>query len=154
MYFKSKKIEDLLKLDTKVIEETLIQYIIHMRDKNLSYASIKNRLAPIATFLSLNDVMVNKTKLKRFMGEHDKTIKDEAYTHEDLSKMFQHATFRTRLLIAIYSSTGIRKGAIIDLKLKHWHKIENEGILNYTSLLFMRTQRMNILRFALLNVPL
>ncbi len=130
--FQNKKIEDLLKLDTKVIEEILIRYIIHMRDRNLSYASINSRLAPIATFLSLNDVIVNKKKLKRFMGEHDRTIKDEAYTHEDLSKMFQHATFRTRLLISIYSSTGIRKGAIIDLKLKHLEKIENLHLYKFT----------------------
>jgi integrase len=127
-----KKIEDLLKLDTKVIEEILIQYIIYMRERNLSYASITSRLAPIATFLSLNDVLVNKKKLKRFMGEDNKTINDEAYTHEDLSKMFQHASFRTKLLIAIYSSTGIRKGAIIDLKLKHLYKIPNSKLYKFT----------------------
>ena len=150
-WHQNKKIEDLLQLDTKVIEEILIQYIIHMRDRNLSYASINSRLAPIATFLSLNDVIVNKKKLKRFMGEHDRTIKDEAYTHEDLSKMFQHATFRTRLLISIYSSTGIRKGAIIDLKLKHLEKIEN---IIYTSLQSMKILKKNMLHFALLNVPL
>ena len=121
----NKKIQDLLKLDTKAIEDLLIQYIISMRDKRLSYGSINNRLASVASFLSLNDVMVNKKKLNRFMGEHDKTIKDEAYSHEDLQKMFQYASFRTKLLVSIYSSTGIRKGAIIDLKLKHLEKIEN-----------------------------
>ena len=32
-WHQNKKIEDLLKLDTKVIDEILIQYIIHMRDR-------------------------------------------------------------------------------------------------------------------------
>ena len=75
-----KKIEDLLKLqpDIKAIEEILIQYIISMRDKKLSYASIENRLASVASFLSLNDVTVNKKKLNRFMGEHDKTVDDRS----------------------------------------------------------------------------
>ena len=41
------------------------------------------------------------------MGENKKTIKDEAYTHDDLQKMFQQASFRTKALISIYSSTGI-----------------------------------------------
>ena len=137
----NKRIEDLLNMDTKVIEEILIQYIIHMRDRNLSYASINSRLAPIATFLSLNDVIVNKKKLKRFMGEQTRTIKDEAYTHEDLTKMFQHASFRTKLLIAIYSSTGIRKGAIIDLKLKHLEKVENgRGIKLYKFTIYENTK--------------
>ena len=101
------------------------------RDKKLSYASIENRLASIASFLSLNDVTVNKKKLNRFMGEHDKTIKNEGYTHEDLQKMFQHASFRTKLLISIYSSTGIRKCAIIALKIKHLEKVEHNGIKLY-----------------------
>ena len=55
----------------------------------------------------------------------------EAYTHEDLVKMFQHASFRTKLLISIYSSTGIRKGAIIALKIKHLEKVEYNGIKLY-----------------------
>jgi integrase len=135
-----KKIEDLLKLEPKTIDEILVQYIIHMRDKNLSYSSINNRLAPVATFLSLNDVIVNKKKLKRFMGEHNKTIKDEAYTHNDLQKMFQHASFRTKLLISIYSSTGIRKRAIIDLKLKHLEKVENNGIKLYKFTIYENTK--------------
>ena len=59
-----RKIEDLLKLNTKTIEEIIIQYIIYMRDRNLSYASINNRLAAIAAFLSLNDVTVNQQKVK------------------------------------------------------------------------------------------
>ena len=33
----NRKIEDLLKLDGKVIEQALIQYIISMRDKGLSH---------------------------------------------------------------------------------------------------------------------
>ena len=33
----------------------------------------------------------------------------KSYTHENLLKMFKHASFRARLIIAIFSSTGIRK---------------------------------------------
>ena len=121
----NRKIEDLLNLNSKTIEEIIIQYIIYMRNSDFSSSYINNRLAAITAFLSLNDVSLNRKKLNRFVGEQKKTVKDEAYNHEDLKKMFQHATFRTRLLIAIYSSTGIRKGAIIDLKLRHLQKIES-----------------------------
>ncbi len=86
-----------------------------MRNKGLSYSSIKVRLATITAFLELNDITLNHKKLKKFMGEDNRTIKDEAYARQDIQKMFEHATFRTKLIIAIYSSTGIRKAALIDL---------------------------------------
>jgi integrase len=144
-----KKIEDLLKLNVKTIEEILIQYIIYMRNNDFSYSYINNRLVAITSFLSLNDISINRKKLSKFLGEQKKTVKDQAYTHVDLTKMFQHATFRTRLLIAIYSSTGIRQGAVVDLKLKHLQKIEK---IIYTNLLSMKIQKKNISPSAHLNV--
>ncbi|MGA8843286.1 MAG: tyrosine-type recombinase/integrase [Nitrososphaeraceae archaeon] len=119
-------------MNSKTVEEIIIQYIIYMRNSDFSSSYINNRLAAITAFLSLNDVSINRKKLNRFVGEQRKTVKDEAYNHEDLKKMFQFATFRTRLLIAIYSSTGIRKGAIIDLKLKHLQKIESHELYKFT----------------------
>jgi integrase len=121
----TRKIEDLLSLHQKSIEEILIQYIVFIRDKGLSYSTTKCRLAAVVSFLEINDVTVNHKKLKKFMGEHNKTIKDEAYSRADLIKMFEHASFRTRLLIVIYSSTGIRKAALIEIRLRHLRRIDN-----------------------------
>lgn len=96
-----------------------------MRNKNLSHGTIQVRIAPVVSFLLINDIVINQKKLRKFTGENKKTIRDEAYTHEDLLKMFKHASFRARLIIAIFSSTGIRKAALIDLKVKHLEKVDN-----------------------------
>ena len=64
------------------------------------------------------------------MGENTRTVKDEAYSRDDLLKMFQHATFRTKVIISIYSSTGIRKTALVDLKLRHLKKIKVDACEN------------------------
>ena len=125
-----RKIEDLLKLNVKTIEEIIIQYIVAMRDKQLSYSSIKVRLSALTAFLDLNDVTINHKKLRKFMGENTRTVKDEAYSRDDLLKMFQHATFRTKVIISIYSSTGIRKTALVDLKLRHLKKIKVDACEN------------------------
>jgi integrase/recombinase XerD len=105
---------------------------MYMRDNDLSYSSINGRLAVIISFLDLNDVIVNHKKINRFVGEHVKTIRDEAYTHADLDKMFEYASFRIKLIISIYSSTGIRKDAILSLRLKHLEKIDSHGIYKFT----------------------
>ena len=130
-YYGNKKIETLLELDSKTIEKTLIDYIIFMREQGLSSAYLKGRIYSIISFLELNDVLINKKKINRFYPEDSKTVRDEAYTHEDLLKMFEQATFRTKLIISIYSSTGIRKTALVDIKLKHLEKIDNFNLYKF-----------------------
>ena len=65
-----------------------------MRELGLSYGSIKSRLSPIIAFVELNDVSINKKKIRKFYPENVKTIKDEAYTRDDIQKMLQYANFR------------------------------------------------------------
>ena len=96
--FASRKIEDLLTLNSKTIEETLIQYIINMREKELSYSSINSRIAAILSFLSINDVSINQKKLKKFSGEKKRTVKDQAYTREDIAKMLYTLLLELKLL--------------------------------------------------------
>ena len=123
---------ELLKLPQKEIQDTLIKYVIHMRDEKLSSSSIKGRVAPIIGFLELNDVSLNKKKIKRYYGEEKKTIKDSAYTTEDIQKMLSIAKLRVKAMILIYSSTGIRRDAILDLRIKHIEKIREYGLYKVT----------------------
>ena len=136
-----KKIDSLLKLDSKIIEKILIQYIMSMRGKGLSSAYVKGRMSPVVSFLELNDISVNKKKIGKFYAEYRKTVRDEAYTREDIQKMIQYASFRVRVMILIYSSTGIRRSALIDLKLKHLEKVEtSQGIKLYKFRIYENTK--------------
>ena len=130
--FSKISIDELLRLPIKDIEELLIKYVIYMRNRKLSHASVKNRISPIITFLELNDIVLNKKKIRRFFGEQKKTVKDLAYTMEDIQKMMSVATLRSKMMIAIFVSTGIRKSAIVDLKLKHLKKIPEYGLYKVT----------------------
>lgn len=116
---------ELLSLPVDKIQDILIDYIIKLRDRKLSHNYIKARLSPVITFLEINDIFINKKKMARFYGEQKKTVKDYAYTHEDIQKMLSMASLRHKVIILIYSSTGIRKSAILDLKVKHLQNIDN-----------------------------
>ncbi len=120
-----------LKLDTNSIENHIIKYIITMRDSNLSYSTILARVSPIISFLDLNSIIINKKKVKKFYGEQ-KLVTDQAYTHEDIIKMLSVANFKTKVIILIYASTGIRRSAIIDLKLKHMEKDHGNNLYKVT----------------------
>jgi integrase len=124
---------DILKLPQKEIRDKLEDYVIFMRDKKLSYSSIKGRMAPIISFLEFSDILVNKKKIKSFYGEENKTVKDRPYTTEEITKMLSQAKLRVKVMILIYSSTGMRRDAILDLQLKHLEKIPEYGIYKVTA---------------------
>jgi integrase len=130
--FSKKTPSELLSMNVKGIETLIIEYVKDMRDNKLSSSSIKGRISPILTFLQLNDVVVNKKKIVRYFGEEKKTVKDLAYTLEDIQKMLARSKLRTKVMILIYASTGIRKSAILELKLKHLKKIPEFNLYRFT----------------------
>lgn len=129
--FTGKNMLKVLKMTPAKIQDLLKEYVIDMRDRKLSSSSITGRLAPIFSILDLNDIVVNKKKILKFVGERKRTFKDEAYTSEDIEKMVDVSKSRTKLIILIYASTGMRRSALLDLKLKHIEKIKEYGIYKF-----------------------
>jgi len=123
---------ELFSLPVDQIQDMLIDYIMELRGRKLSHNYIKSRISPVITFLEINDIFVNKKKIARFYGEQKKTVKDYAYTHEDIQKMLSMSSLRQKVIILLYSSTGIRKSAILDLKLKHLQKLEDLELYKVT----------------------
>lgn len=54
--------------------------------------------------------------------------------------MFQFAKSRGRLIIAIYASTGIRKGALVDLRIKHLIKTKDYNFNLYKFTIYGNTK--------------
>jgi hypothetical protein len=51
----------------KLIESQIIDYIMTLRDDGLAYATITFLIAPLITFYTLNDVVLNKRKISRYL---------------------------------------------------------------------------------------
>jgi hypothetical protein len=65
------KLDDLLPLQSaspRFIESQIIDYIMSLRENGLAYATIHFMVAPIFTFYQLNDVVINRKKVSRYMG--------------------------------------------------------------------------------------
>jgi integrase len=67
----------------------------------------------------MNDVLLNKKKIKKFIGEHKRANKDRAYTHDEIKKLVDTGDFRFKALILLLAATGVRIGCIGGLLLKH-----------------------------------
>jgi integrase len=123
---------ELLDMNVQDTQNILIKYIVSMRDKGLSTSSIKGRVAPISSFLQLNDIVLNIKRMSKFYPEAKRTVTDQAYTTDDLKAMLKIAKPRMRLMVLLYSSTGIRKSVLLGLKLRHIKKIPQFNLYRFT----------------------
>jgi integrase len=133
-HLKITEVDDLLinSQNPKLIESQIIDYIMTLRDDGLAYATITFLIAPLITFYTLNDVVLNKRKISRYFGEYKKVVKDRAYTADEIYKALQTADQRMKVIILLMVSTGERIGSLPDLILGNLTKIEDHGIYKIT----------------------
>jgi integrase len=121
--------DDLLKHEyisnPKLIESQLIDYIMFLRNDGVGYSTIRFLIEPIITFYSLNDVLINKKKVNRYLGEYKKVVKDKTYSTEQIQQALQNTDQRMRMIILIMTSTGCRIGALPSVKLGDLTKLPN-----------------------------
>jgi integrase len=117
-YIKVTAVDSLLQSNSpKIIESQLIEYIMSLRNDGIAYATIKYLLAPIFTFYQLNDVLLNKKKVFRYLGECKLVMKDKAYSNGQIALALRTADQRMRMIILLLASTGCRIGALPGLSL-------------------------------------
>ena len=119
--------DTLAKLGVDTIQEFLEDYVAELKRRNI--LSIRTRLAGPELFFDMNKKLYYKKILHRLLPKNDNVMGgNTAYTNEDITKMLS-STFklRTKAIIHLLASTGIRPGAFDDppLQMKHLQKIED-----------------------------
>jgi hypothetical protein len=103
--------------NSRLIEQKIIEYLTHMKNKGKGYSTIHNYAASILAFYKINDVSLNITKINKFIPVVQKVRKDRAYTHVEIAKLLDIADERARVIILLMTSSGIRVGALPLLRL-------------------------------------
>ena len=114
----------LLTMTQKEAEDTLIKFIITKKDAGMSSSALNNYVAAVAKFYLINDKPINISRVNRFMPEPLKVKKDRGYQPEEILRILELANERTRALILLLSSTGVRLGSISDLTMD---ELEDKG---------------------------
>jgi integrase len=121
-YLKIDNPDDLLKYrdNPQLIQNQIIQYLIYLKNPPISlrYATRSQYLAAIITFYDLNEVVLNKKRIYRYLGEEERPIENRGYSREEITKMLEVCDERVKALILFLSSTGVRIRAIVELKLE------------------------------------
>lgn len=133
-HLKLKEADDLLlhSENPKFIESQIIDWIMSLRQEGVSYATIKFLVAPIFTFYQLNDVLLNRKKVLRYLGEYKRVVRDQAYTTEQIQTALQNADQRMRMIILLLSSTGARIGSLPSLVFRNLTLMPEYGLYRIT----------------------
>ena len=115
-------VELLVVEDPMAAQPQIIEYIGWLREKGLSWQTCVIRAAALKHFYEMNDIVLNWKKINRFIGEKARTVKDRAYTKEEIKKMLDKCDERKRVMILLLASTGVRIGALPMLKFRHLAK--------------------------------
>jgi hypothetical protein len=77
-HVKLKNVDDLLSNNNntspRYIESQIIDYVMTLRNNGVAYATIQTLIAPIFTFYHLNDVVLNKKKVNRYLGKYKRVV--------------------------------------------------------------------------------
>jgi integrase len=65
---------------------------------------------------------LNRRKLNKFLGERKRTHKDRPYTLEEIHRIVNVADERTKVIVLLFASTGMRIGGLNWLKVKSFAK--------------------------------
>jgi len=109
--------------DTKSIEQNVIDYLLSLRQKDYSHHHLKAALTALNHFYMINDFMLNRRKIGRFaMPSSDKKIRrsrktNAGYSTEQIHRVLEYCDERTRAMILLYSSTGMRLAALPEIKI-------------------------------------
>ena len=124
---------DMIRRDPKMIQADIIQYII--TDTSISRNTMQTYVAILRGFYILNDITtINWRKVKSKLGEIERRHQDQAYTPEQIKTILDNgcSELRTKAVILLLASSGMRIGALPSLLMKHLHYHEKEELYRFT----------------------
>ncbi len=104
----------------RIIQDQIIEYLIQLKNPphSLRYATRSQYLAAIITFYDLNEVILNRKKIYRYLGEEERPIENRGYNTEEIRKMLEVSDEKVRAILLLLASTGMRIRALVDLTLQ------------------------------------
>jgi integrase len=127
---KNKDLRVLLDTKQSVIESKIIDHIKYLHEvQHLGYLSIQTHLSGILRFFAMNDCHLNIKKIRRFLPEDESEYytKDRPYSFKEIEQILSICDVRSRAMVLIMSSTGMRIGGLRELRIGDIRKIDEFG---------------------------
>jgi len=104
----------------------MVEDYVMMLKKSVSPNTVNTYMAGVEAFFETNDVELRWKKIRRLYPAKVKKTGGKMWTTEEIDLMLKSTRdLRQKALIHFLAASGVRRGAIPDLKIKHIQKIEN-----------------------------
>lgn len=128
--------EDLLDSHAAIrqVEDRIIEYIKYLTNtRKLGSATIHLSLFAIFNFYSINRINLDRKYVTKFAPTRRKLHKDNSYTHEQILQLLNSPSIdlKQRVIILLLASTGMRVGALPNMKINALTKIELDSLHLY-----------------------
>jgi len=131
--------DDLLKFTPEVIQTNIENYVMELRRIRATRSMVKATIYALFHFYAMNRVILNEKIIKKLLPEQESRGGGEAYSDEDVKKIIRavdqtkikrHKKWyfrkpRARALVHVLASSGMRLGALVDLKIEDIQPIED-----------------------------
>ncbi|WP_081470652.1 tyrosine-type recombinase/integrase [Nitrosarchaeum koreense] len=125
-YFKLRDYDSLVRMDPKMLQQMIEDYVMEKKKQNKARSTIKTPISALELFCDTNDISINWKKINRLLPPLKKKSGSRAYSTEQVKKMLEATTeIRNKALIHFIAASGIRIGALPDLKIKHVRSISD-----------------------------
>jgi hypothetical protein len=119
-------------LDNRRMLESQIMYFIsfheeRVRKKEIAGGTLRNYIKALKLFLTMNDIVVNWSKIKMGMPVSNQTSNDRIPENEEIKQLLLYPDVRIKPIALIMLSSGIRVGSWNYLKWKHVIPLYNKN---------------------------
>lgn len=144
----SQSSSSMLQLDPKRIEENIADYLTYLKHRGLKHSSINNAKAAIVHYFVINRVQLSTKWISRFVPPDESHHEDRAYTDKEVEKLLAASDERFKVVVLLLASTGMRKGAIPELRIGDLSAMNIAGISTYKFWIYNRSAKDRYYCFA------
>lgn len=131
--------DDLLKDSPDKIQTDIENFVMYLNEIKTTKSTVKANVYSLFHFFAMNRIILNEKIIKKLIPEQITKVGGNAYSTEDVRKIIlavdetkikKHKRWyykkpRARALVHFLASSGVRLGAMVDLKFKDIEPIEN-----------------------------
>lgn len=125
-HFKLRDYDSLARMDTKMLQQMIEDYVMEKKSQGKARSTIKTPVSALELFCDANGLSLNWKKINRLLPPLKKKTGSRAYSTEQIQKMLDATTdIRNKAIIHFLAASGVRIGALPDLKIKHIKDMTN-----------------------------
>ena len=126
-FFIIKSYDNLVQIEPKKIQEMLETYLMYQNEQKYSLSYLNSKLSALKLFFAMNDIVaLNWLKLRKMLPEKKKLTGEKPYQTKDIQIMLKSIpTLKFRCIVHFLAASGVRIGALEELKLKHIQDMPN-----------------------------